>query len=105
MQQLYCDTCSKFLADRLVEGTCPRKGVAVTLQEEINVISAKVSAFYVWFDAPTRYASITACYTPDRKKWWKNLENIELYQFMRKDNVPFHTPALVVRIVCVLLME
>ncbi|KAK1267693.1 putative methionine--tRNA ligase [Acorus gramineus] len=23
MQQLYCDTCERFLADRLVEGTCP----------------------------------------------------------------------------------
>lgn len=23
--QLYCDTCKRFLADRLVEGTCPTK--------------------------------------------------------------------------------
>ncbi|GJZ74232.1 methionine--tRNA ligase, partial [Tanacetum coccineum] len=22
--QLYCDTCRKFLADRLVEGSCPK---------------------------------------------------------------------------------
>ncbi|PQM40056.1 putative methionine--tRNA ligase [Prunus yedoensis var. nudiflora] len=26
MQQLYCDTCKRFLADRLVEGTCPTQG-------------------------------------------------------------------------------
>ncbi|CAN1334377.1 Probable methionine--tRNA ligase [Linum perenne] len=26
MQQPYCDTCTKFLADRLVEGTCPTEG-------------------------------------------------------------------------------
>ncbi|KAK7824625.1 probable methionine--tRNA ligase [Quercus suber] len=26
MQQLYCDTCKRFLADRLVEGTCPKEG-------------------------------------------------------------------------------
>eukprot|EP00257_Ricinus_communis_P025502 XP_025012916.1 probable methionine--tRNA ligase [Ricinus communis] len=26
MQQLYCDTCKRFLADRLVEGTCPTEG-------------------------------------------------------------------------------
>lgn len=25
MLQLYCDTCKRFLADRLVEGTCPTK--------------------------------------------------------------------------------
>jgi len=24
--QLYCDTCERFLADRLVEGTCPTPG-------------------------------------------------------------------------------
>lgn len=24
--QLYCDTCKRFLADRLVEGTCPKEG-------------------------------------------------------------------------------
>lgn len=47
--------------------------------------------FYVWFDAPIGYVSITACYTPDWEKWWKNPENVELYQFMGKDNVPFHT--------------
>lgn len=48
--------------------------------------------FYVWFDAPIGYISITKCYTPDQyEKWWKNPENVELYQFMGKDNVPFHT--------------
>lgn len=26
MMQLYCDTCKRFLADRLVEGTCPTQG-------------------------------------------------------------------------------
>lgn len=26
MFQLYCDTCKRFLADRLVEGTCPTPG-------------------------------------------------------------------------------
>ncbi|KAJ9555578.1 hypothetical protein OSB04_010192 [Centaurea solstitialis] len=29
--------------------------------------------------------------TPTLYKWWKNPENVELYQFMGKDNVPFHT--------------
>ena len=24
--QLYCNTCKRFLADRLVEGTCPKEG-------------------------------------------------------------------------------
>ncbi|GFQ00881.1 probable methionine--tRNA ligase [Phtheirospermum japonicum] len=51
----------------------------------------KDKVFYVWFDAPIGYVSITKCYTPEWEKWWKNPENVELYQFMGKDNVPFHT--------------
>lgn len=47
--------------------------------------------FYVWFDAPIGYPSITANYTDDWAKWWKNPENVKLYQFMGKDNVPFHS--------------
>jgi methionyl-tRNA synthetase len=29
--------------------------------------------------------------TDEWEKWWKNPENVQLYQFMGKDNVPFHT--------------
>lgn len=47
--------------------------------------------FYVWFDAPIGYISITGNYTDEWEKWWKNPENIELYQFMGKDNITFHT--------------
>jgi methionyl-tRNA synthetase len=46
---------------------------------------------YVWFDACIGYVSITANYTSQWEKWWKNPDNVELYQFMGKDNVPFHT--------------
>ncbi|MCL7050218.1 hypothetical protein MKW94_028154 [Papaver nudicaule] len=180
MQQLYCKTCKRFLADRLVEGTCPRptchydsargdqcencgnllnptelqdpkckvcrntpeirdtdhlflelpllkdkleeyiKNMSVAGSWSQNAIQAtnawlkeglrsrcitrdlkwgvpvphekyKDKVFYVWFDAPIGYVSITSCYTSDWEKWWKNPENVELYQFMGKDNVPFHT--------------
>ncbi|KAG2553788.1 hypothetical protein PVAP13_9KG622000 [Panicum virgatum] len=179
MQQLYCDTCQRFLADRLVEGTCPNKvcnaaargdqcetcstllnptelidpkckvckntprvrdtdhlflelpllkGKLVNYINETsvagmwsqNAIQAtnawlkeglkprcitrdlkwgvpvphekyKDKVFYVWFDAPIGYVSITASYTPDWEKWWKDPDNVELFQFMGKDNVPFHT--------------
>lgn len=65
--------------------------------------------FYVWFDAPIGYLSITAGYfnedgpgtakkTADKRTamknwelWWKNPDQVQLYQFMGKDNVPFHT--------------
>ncbi|XP_035692081.1 methionine--tRNA ligase, cytoplasmic-like [Branchiostoma floridae] len=47
--------------------------------------------FYVWFDAPIGYLSITANYTDQWEKWWKNPDEVTLYNFMAKDNVPFHS--------------
>ncbi|KAM1570347.1 probable methionine--tRNA ligase [Malus sylvestris] len=180
IQQLFCETCDRFLADRLVEGTCPtldcgydsargdqcdKCGKLLNTTElkdprckacqarpciretnhlflELPLLKDKVEefvnnlsvegfwspnaiqttyawlreglkvrcmtrdlkwgvpvplekfedkVFYVWFDAPIGYISITSCYTPDWEKWWKNPKNVELYQFMGKDNVPFHT--------------
>ncbi|KAK7898962.1 hypothetical protein WMY93_019815 [Mugilogobius chulae] len=51
----------------------------------------KEKVFYVWFDAPIGYLSITANYTDQWEKWWKNPLQVELYNFMAKDNVPFHS--------------
>ena len=72
--------------------------------------------FYVWFDAPIGYISITkalcdklaqdardgkipADKVPDWKSWWLPAESkapdakesVELFQFIGKDNIPFHT--------------
>ncbi len=47
--------------------------------------------FYVWFDAPIGYISISATHTDDWEKWWKNPDEVELFQFIGKDNIPFHT--------------
>ncbi|PGH23152.1 methionine-tRNA ligase [Polytolypa hystricis UAMH7299] len=58
----------------------------------------KNKVFYVWFDACIGYMSITKNYTDGSdlagkkwEQWWKNPENVSLFQFMGKDNVPFHT--------------
>ncbi|NP_956370.2 methionine--tRNA ligase, cytoplasmic [Danio rerio] len=51
----------------------------------------KEKVFYVWFDAPIGYLSITANYTDQWERWWKNPQQVELYNFMAKDNVPFHS--------------
>lgn len=45
---------------------------------------------YVWFEACIGYPSITANYTTEWEQWWRNPENVSLYQFLGKDNVPFH---------------
>ncbi|KAK4610265.1 putative methionine--tRNA ligase, cytoplasmic [Fulvia fulva] len=60
-------------------------GTAVPLQGYDDKV------LYVWFDACIGYVSITANYTDQWEKWWRNPDNVELYQFMGKDNVPFHT--------------
>ena len=51
--------------------------------------------FYVWFDAPNAYVSMTQEWaetkSADWEEWWKNESNdIKYVQFMAKDNVPFH---------------
>jgi len=51
----------------------------------------KEKVLYVWFDAPIGYISITATYTDQWELWWKNPKEVQLYQFMGKDNIPFHT--------------
>ncbi|MBU1199520.1 MAG: methionine--tRNA ligase [Nanoarchaeota archaeon] len=60
-------------------------GIPIPLKGFENMV------FYVWFDAPIGYISITAHKFNDWKDWWKNPEHVNLYQFMGKDNVPFHT--------------
>ena len=57
--------------------------------------------FYVWFDAPIEYIAATAEWAdangkPDSEweRWWrtdKGAQDVTYYQFMGKDNVPFHT--------------
>lgn len=88
----YWTTTAKVICQAwLKEGLRPRAitrdlkwGVPVPLEGFTNKV------FYVWFDAPIGYLSMTAAYTPEWEKWWKNPENVQLYQFMAKDNVPFH---------------
>jgi len=180
VEQLYCETCSKFLADRFVEGTCPycgyhdargdqcdKCGKLINAVELINPRCKKTSerpvikssqhlfldlpklspllesylnetishkdsrwtntagvitrswlkeglkprcitrdlkwgtrvplkgfedkVFYVWFDAPIGYISIAANYSDRWESWFKSPDNVEYYQFMAKDNVPFHS--------------
>ena len=81
-------TSNSFLKDGLISRCITRDlkwGVPVPLPD----FTSKV--FYVWFDAPIGYISITAACTPDWEKWWKNPDNVELYNFIGKDNIIFHS--------------
>lgn len=57
----------------------------------VPLASYSDKVLYVWFDACIGYVSITANYLDDWEAWWRNPEKVQLYQFMGKDNVPFHT--------------
>jgi methionyl-tRNA synthetase len=46
---------------------------------------------YSWFDACIGYVSITASYTDEWQQWWRNPDNVQLYQFLGKDNVVYHS--------------
>ncbi len=53
--------------------------------------------FYVWFDAPIGYISITKEWadldptTRNYKDWWFDAKDVNYTEFMGKDNVSFHT--------------
>lgn len=59
----------------------------------VPLVGWENKVFYVWFDAPIGYLSITANLTPQWREWWMqpDTSKLRLFQFMGKDNVPFHT--------------
>ena len=60
-------------------------GIPVPLEEW------KGKVFYSWFDAPIAYIGITSeCIGEKWKEWWMK-DDVTLYQYMGKDNVPFHS--------------
>ncbi|KAL2073617.1 hypothetical protein VTL71DRAFT_10943 [Oculimacula yallundae] len=99
----------KFFAQSSVEGGWSTNGIAITKSwidkglegrsitrdlkwgTPVPLPGYEDKVLYVWFDACIGYPSITANYTKDWELWWRNPEQVKLYQFMGKDNVPFHT--------------
>ncbi|MDR1027421.1 MAG: methionine--tRNA ligase [Rickettsiales bacterium] len=56
----------------------------------VNKPGFEDKVFYVWFDAPWGYVSISQAANPNWADWWKNPET-HYAQFMGKDNVKFHS--------------
>ncbi|GFY96786.1 methionine-tRNA ligase, putative [Actinidia rufa] len=84
-----CYPSNKCMAKRRIKARCITRDLKWGVPVPHDKFKDKV--FYVWFDAPIGYVSITSGFTTEWEKWWKNPEHVELYQFMGKDNVPFHT--------------
>jgi len=56
----------------------------------VNKPGYENKVFYVWFDAPWGYVSISQAISKDWESWWKN-KDCFYAQFMGKDNVKFHS--------------
>ena len=56
----------------------------------VNKPGYEDKVFYVWFDAPWGYVSISQIANPDWASWWKN-PDCHYTEFMAKDNISFHS--------------
>lgn len=56
----------------------------------VNKPGYEDKVFYVWFDAPWGYVSISMCANKDWEKWWLS-DDCHYAQFMGKDNIKFHS--------------
>jgi methionyl-tRNA synthetase len=70
----------------------------VPVPDDIGDGKLKGKVFYVWFDAPIEYIGATKEWADtinnnSWKTWWYGPESkdVTYYEFMGKDNVPFHT--------------
>ncbi|HTT81916.1 MAG TPA: methionine--tRNA ligase [Rhizomicrobium sp.] len=71
----------------------------IPVPDEIGEGRLKGKVFYVWFDAPIEYIGATREWAEANGKgeawrdWWFGdaTKNVTYWQFMGKDNVPFHT--------------
>jgi methionyl-tRNA synthetase len=71
----------------------------VPVPDDVADGKLKGKVFYVWFDAPIEYIGATKEWADANGKgeewrdWWfgEKARDVRYYQFMGKDNVPFHT--------------
>ncbi len=57
----------------------------------VNKPGYEDKVFYVWFDAPWGYISISQNANKKWADWWHGGENCHYVQFMGKDNIKFHS--------------
>ncbi len=71
----------------------------VPVPDDIGDGKLKGKVFYVWFDAPIEYIGATKEWSDANgkgdvwRKWWfgDDARDVRYYEFMGKDNIPFHT--------------
>ncbi len=58
--------------------------------------------FYVWFDAPIGYISITSGYTKEWRQWWCNPDNVSLSSL---PPFPLHSVTLKPHVFAIVLLN
>ncbi|MCL4383190.1 methionine--tRNA ligase [Candidatus Marsarchaeota archaeon] len=90
------NTAIGFINEGLKE-RCITRDLKFGIKVPIKEFNDKV--FYVWFDALIGYISFTKEIEPDRwKDFWES-DQAKVYNFLGKDNIPFHTifwPGLII---------
>ena len=79
---------NKWLSEGLQDGPITRDlkwGIPVNKPGYENKV------FYVWFDAPWGYVSISQAANENWADWWHGGDDVHYAQFMGKDNVSFHS--------------
>ncbi|KAF2728227.1 methionyl-tRNA synthetase [Polyplosphaeria fusca] len=76
----------------LKEGLQPRSITRdIRWGTEVPLPGYQDKVIYSWFDACIGYVSITAQYTDQWEEWWRSPQHVQLYQFIGKDNVVYHS--------------
>ncbi|MDW2958935.1 MAG: methionine--tRNA ligase [Alphaproteobacteria bacterium] len=57
----------------------------------VNKPGYENKVFYVWFDAPWGYVSISQAANENWAEWWHGGDDVHYTQFMGKDNISFHS--------------
>ncbi len=83
----WSNTAERITENMLKEGL-KDKDISRDMDWGIKVPDLEDQVFYVWVDAPIGYISFSK--EIGIEDWWKD-EEVELIQFMGKDNVQFHT--------------
>ena len=88
---------TKSIAKKWLDEGLQSRGITRDLKWGVPVPKAgfEDKVFYVWFDAPIGYVSMTKSWGEvtgeDWKSWWYAANDVRYTQFMAKDNLPFHT--------------
>lgn len=97
-QHPHWPTVTKGIAHKWLQEGLQERCISRDLKWGVKIpkLGFETKVFYVWFDAPIAYISMTEEWAKTHgnkeawKEWWCKPDEVNYTQFMAKDNVPFH---------------